>query len=1000
MNTKLRMVTSYVITLCVILCSNFIGAQDYDYSGATQDSSAPLDEAMRLNKSVKDFYAEKRDVFHLMDQVADKDGNLHPLVLDPNDPTDQKVIRGRNTWMLWCAGNEGFWDYLAQDGYALLDFLKLLDSRKRNRRFKDLGLVNQPGMAANEEPGPWGLYIDKVVEPVADKVPYEGGPAYEDCVDNHGRKLEGDGVDPEVYGYPSGVIGFRLFPNPKFKDDPNAQQRWNAQAFYSDPEYARDPNIVRPLRVGMSCVLCHIGPHPLNPPADPEEPKWENLSAIIGNQYFRTSAVLSSQLSRGNFLWHFLASQQPGTVDTSMVASDQINNANAMNAVFDFPARMARSFINPAEEQSEIEQTLPTPVNEGVNPRRAPRVLLDAADSVGAFGALARVYLNIGMYWEEWNNCHNVILGFKPQRPFRIAVCRSNSVYWQVNEAYRVNYLAHYFLHKNEATNQMVTQPMLLKDARVRDTDGQVKKCSESSLAARHLHQDMAAKGRNVFAKNCLICHSSKQPSGTHIEFAHNPPGGEAWNESPVDRDKIVLPLAWDNWEAFKESPAYQAYQTNAVTLSEKEDFLKDNYFSTDLRIPVSLVATNSGRAMATNALVGEVWEEYSSVTYKKLPAVGEITYHNPFNDEEEKYQPAGGGRGYYRVPSLISIWATAPLLHNNALGYYIPDSQAAHRVSVQGRLEMFDDAMEKLLWKDRRGSTASGEEGYRDPGQATWRGTDPGWIFRTDKETVLSLPRLHVRHAAETLVPSFLFLFVDYPWVVPLLLAVLTGLAVKFSTRAVFYLALIAGLVLLLVLLVTGLVYLLPRWWLGLAILLLVGSVLVLIYRKPLGKQAQTEDSTTAKKEPAEFWQRVAHWLAVFWRSAAPWVAPVALWLLSVAIWGAGIDARQLLAGERAFRLGPIPQGTPVNALMNVDPESSLSELLGVSRGLLRSIAKIKKGDLEGPEALAVFEKYAGPALLRAGKCPDYVLDRGHYFGESLSDDEKKQLIAFLKTI
>ena len=62
----------------------------------------------------------------------------------------------------------------------------------------------------------------------------------------------------------------------------------------------------------------------------------------------------------------------------------------------------------------------------------------------------------------------------------------------------------------------------------------------------------------------------------------------------------------------------------------------------------------------------------------------------------------------------MISIWATAPLLHNNALGTYIADDDAAHRVSVPGRLEMFDDAIEKLLWKDKRGSTPSGEEGLR----------------------------------------------------------------------------------------------------------------------------------------------------------------------------------------------------------------------------------------------------------------------------------------------
>jgi len=44
---------------------------------------------------------------------------------------------------------------------------------------------------------------------------------------------------------------------------------------------------------------------------------------------------------------------------------------------------------------------------------------------------------------------------------------------------------------------------------------------------------------------------------------------------------------------------------------------------------------------------------------------------------------------------------------------------------------------------------------------------------------------------------------------------------------------------------------------------------------------------------------------------------------------------------------------------------------------------------------------------LLRFSKCPDFAVNRGHYFGTDrfaeepgLSDDEKRDLIAFLKTL
>jgi len=45
----------------------------------------------------------------------------------------------------------------------------------------------------------------------------------------------------------------------------------------------------------------------------------------------------------------------------------------------------------------------------------------------------------------------------------------------------------------------------------------------------------------------------------------------------------------------------------------------------------------------------------------------------------------------------LISVWASAPFLHNNSVGTYIKDP------SVAGRMTAFEDAMEKLLWPEKR---------------------------------------------------------------------------------------------------------------------------------------------------------------------------------------------------------------------------------------------------------------------------------------------------------
>jgi hypothetical protein len=48
--------------------------------------------------------------------------------------------------------------------------------------------------------------------------------------------------------------------------------------------------------------------------------------------------------------------------------------------------------------------------------------------------------------------------------------------------------------------------------------------------------------------------------------------------------------------------------------------------------------------------------------------------------------------------------------------------------------------------------------------------------------------------------------------------------------------------------------------------------------------------------------------------------------------------------------------------------------------------------------EARRVFAN-VGEQLFALSKCPDYIVNRGHYFGTRLGDADKEALIAFLKT-
>ena len=105
------------------------------------------------------------------------------------------------------------------------------------------------------------------------------------------------------------------------------------------------------------------------------------------------------------------------------------------------------------------------------------------------------------------------------------------------------------------------------------------------------------------------------------------------------------------------------------------------------------------------------------------------------------------------------------------------------------------------------------------------------------------------------------------------------------------------------------------------------------------------------------------------------------------------------LNAEYKGIHVGPMPRGTPVNLLMNLDPERR-DKVAPALVALLRASAQIKKQHLTGERAYQVIAEQAGPALMAASKCPDFVLDRGHWFGEALTDGDKEALIAFLKTL
>jgi hypothetical protein len=543
------------------------------------------DEPKLAGKTTADFPQITADVFKPMD------GGLE---LTPEE------IMGRNAWNLWSGGNEHFWNHVSQDSYGLLDLLKMLDNRTypRGERFKTLGLVNEPGFRAATKPDPeFGLWLDEQVAP------------------------EPAGIDEKVYGKPSGVLGFRLFPNPEFNDE--ARKKWDGSRFATDPAYWNDNKLVRPYRVGIACGACHIAPLPTRPPADPENPAWENLASAIGNQYIHEGRVFGPNVTKGGLFYEMLAAQPRGTSDTSRIATDHINNPNAINPIFLLGERERLATV---EKLSGGSLALPGTREE----MPVAHILKDGADSIGVRGATIRVYVNIGMFSEYWLTRHNRLIGLKPQEPFEIPYARDNSVFWLATEE-RLDNIAAFFRK--------------LKPFHLADAPGGADLISHDEA--------VMARGKTVFAESCARCHSSKQPPGVT-----DPQSPEA--------------IAWFRAEVMKP------------------DFLEDNFLSNEKRYPLSVIKTNAARALGTNAKAGHVWDNFSSQTYKELSPVDELEFYNPWDENAPiKFRPKDRnvGPGYYRVPSLVSLWSSAPFFHNNMLGTFTGDP------SVEGRMRAFTSA-------------------------------------------------------------------------------------------------------------------------------------------------------------------------------------------------------------------------------------------------------------------------------------------------------------------
>ncbi len=268
-------------------------------SCAISPTSGPVqDEALTAGRSANSLPAAGEDYFH------DMDGGI-TLTADE--------IKGRNTWIVWTGGDDAFWDRVSLYTFGNFDLLKTLSSYpglkfSRDNRWTYLGLVNEPCFtkATGPDPQRYGLWLD-ARSPDCPADPFEN----EAEISRHPHRRARQDRPGRLRIRLRHRRG-RTAPVPQ----PGLRCRGRAPAGIRyattpTPAYYNDKTLVRPYRVGMSCGFCHVGPNPVNPPADPENPQWRNLSSLVGAQYFWPDRIFSWAADQSNFIFQLLHTSGP-----------------------------------------------------------------------------------------------------------------------------------------------------------------------------------------------------------------------------------------------------------------------------------------------------------------------------------------------------------------------------------------------------------------------------------------------------------------------------------------------------------------------------------------------------------------------------------------------------------------------------------------------------------------------------------------------------------------
>lgn len=644
-----------------------------------------------------------------------------------------KELAGRAIWFK-SAPNERHHTYVFPQKIGVaIDWSQAFLAGNHNSRFQTWGVINDPdccvpGVTCDQKKM---LYNGKSVT-LADTYGWEycagdeallnslkqnrvaeyRDPACDDPVIKAADSLAGEIRENRCelkFGTSTGVVGFRKYPNPMF----NAKrwQKIGSYKTYSEQMIREGINnsIQPPFRVATACASCHAAFDPLNAPKDVNNPTWAHIKGETGNQYINISKLMANGMRESAIETQLFTHTRPGVVDTSAVPHDFINNPGTINAIINLSQRplfseniLRWNRVNSCSGSDEKSCQRVGYKNENgaiagyknwqwqQQKAEVPHILKGGEDSVGYDLALQRVFVNIGMCSEQcWQNHLTNLreLDFTSrgydETPFDIGQCRAQCAAFRANE---------------DRTTDLISYLVSRRPTDLKDALKTVKKNTGESLVPNHpnkafvdakFHQFLeekygagsVARGQKIYANTCASCHSSQNRNS---------------------KDNLTPTENFDLATAF----------TKTVTLSSGEE-IREDWLGNDKSVSLGEIGTYSCRALHPNHKRGHIWDQFSSETYKRLPAAVTDRFENQIT----------GGPGYYRNVSLLNVWAHAPFMHNNAIGPeicgQIDNARQVVRTSVEGRqidkngkyicdayfdpsvmgrLALFDKSMDELL--------------------------------------------------------------------------------------------------------------------------------------------------------------------------------------------------------------------------------------------------------------------------------------------------------------